>query len=280
MARCRLIKPEFFEDTTVPELSPWARLLFIGLWTLSDRAGFLHDDPLWIKSKIFPHDAVDIGQLIMELHGKDMIRRFPAVEKHGWIWVRNFLKHQHPHPKEAQSVAPTLDMRAGRLIDKAVALQGEPCNSMEGSSVSNSNSDPNSNSNSNSRGHGTPRPTIALDEAYERLRDDYPRERVQDSVLIRQNFIRAFTGLENGNREALFDKMLAALTQHKRSEQWKIIKHIPMFGKWIEESRWLQTLDAAEQHQRAETTPVNASQVGKRATVPTGQPLDPRKPRR
>lgn len=92
-----------------------------------------------------------------------------------------------------------------------------------------------------------------LDTAFEQLRDAYPQARRQDSLLIRQEFIRKFAGRENGQREALFAEMLAGLEQHKRSEQWRTPKHIPMFGKWIEETRWIQQLPETEGTSAANT---------------------------
>jgi hypothetical protein len=82
---------------------------------------------------------------------------------------------------------------------------------------------------------------LGLDEMFESLRNDYPEHRRQDSVLIRQAFIRAFDGLKNGQREGLYVEMRTALAAHKQSEQWQDGK-IPNFGKWIEEKRWIQVL--------------------------------------
>lgn len=120
-----MIKPEFFDDPAVADLTPFARLFFIGLWLHADREGILEDDIRRLKAKIFPYDDVDCEALAVELHGKDMIRRYPAVEKHGWIWIRNFLKHQRPHPKEPPSLNPKLDFEAGKLHGKDVSLHGK-----------------------------------------------------------------------------------------------------------------------------------------------------------
>jgi hypothetical protein len=50
-----MIKPDFFDDPDVADLSFAARLLFIGLWTLADKDGFLEDDLRRIKANIpFP----------------------------------------------------------------------------------------------------------------------------------------------------------------------------------------------------------------------------------
>lgn len=86
----------------------------------------------------------------------------------------------------------------------------------------------------------------ALDVFFERLLDEYPEARRQDTWRIRTEFCRHFLPLQNGQREKLFDTMLAALRQHKRSEQWQTVKLIPMFGRWIDEKRWIQVLPEHE----------------------------------
>ena len=54
--RARNIKPGFFKNDTLAELEFAARLLFIGLWGLADRAGRLEDRPKKIKAEVFPYD--------------------------------------------------------------------------------------------------------------------------------------------------------------------------------------------------------------------------------
>ena len=114
MARIRMIKPDFFDDPDVADVSLAARLFFIGLWTQADKEGRLVDDMRRLKARIFPFDDVDVEALAGELHGKDMIRRYLAGEKHGYIWIRNFTRHQRPHPKEPASLIPPCENGAGK----------------------------------------------------------------------------------------------------------------------------------------------------------------------
>lgn len=106
MARIRMVKPEFFDDPDMGELTPMARLLFIGLWTQADREGRLEADLRRLKARIFPYDTVDMEALAVELHGRDMIRRYSDDRGRAYIWIRSFTKHQRPHPKEPASVIP------------------------------------------------------------------------------------------------------------------------------------------------------------------------------
>ena len=67
MARARNIKPAFFRNAELVELSFEARLFFIGLWTAADRDGRLEDRPKQIKMEIFPADSVDCDALLSDL---------------------------------------------------------------------------------------------------------------------------------------------------------------------------------------------------------------------
>lgn len=108
MARIRTIKPEFFKNEQLAELPAMSRLLFIGLWTLADRAGRLEDRPKRIKADVFPYDNMDVEKALNDLQSKGFIIRYkgnanitdrilppeqPTTELN-CIEIINFLKHQ------------------------------------------------------------------------------------------------------------------------------------------------------------------------------------------
>lgn len=93
MARIRTLKPEFWTDEKIVELSPWARLLFIGLWNLCDDHGRMEYSPKRIKLQIFPADKIDVAKICGELREKSMIQVY-TVEGHDYLEVFNFRKHQ------------------------------------------------------------------------------------------------------------------------------------------------------------------------------------------
>jgi len=105
MPRARNIKPSFFVDEELVELSFSTRLLFIGLWTLADREGRLPDKPKTIKMSVFPCDRVDVDKGLDELQTAGFLVRY-VVDNKGYIEIRNFAKHQRPHPNEAASEFP------------------------------------------------------------------------------------------------------------------------------------------------------------------------------
>lgn len=105
MARSRNIKPGFFTNDALVELSFSTRLLFIGLWTLADRRGVLEDRPKKIKMAIFPADDVDVDAAISELESSGFIARYKDG-KTNLIKVLQFEKHQNPHKNEQASTYP------------------------------------------------------------------------------------------------------------------------------------------------------------------------------
>lgn len=115
MARARNIKPGFFTNDDLVELPFEARLLFIGLWTIADRAGRLLDRPKKIKMDIFPGDNVDCEAMLEMLKDKGFVRRY-EVEGIKAIQVVNWTKHQNPHIKEAPSTIPEPHERLSDLM--------------------------------------------------------------------------------------------------------------------------------------------------------------------
>lgn len=117
MARARNIKPGFFRNAQLVELAFDRRLLFAGLWTLSDREGRLEDRPKQIKMEIFPADNVDVDKALNDLAGAELILRY-AVGGKRYIQIVNFLKHQHPHYLEAPSTIPKPEIQVPMIDTK------------------------------------------------------------------------------------------------------------------------------------------------------------------
>lgn len=105
MARARNIKPGFFKNEVLAELTPLTRLLFAGLWCLADREGRLEDRPKRIKADIFPYDNCNVDKKLNHLRDKGFVLRY-QVDGERYIQVLNFNKHQNPHIKEQASLIP------------------------------------------------------------------------------------------------------------------------------------------------------------------------------
>lgn len=124
MARARTIKPAFFRNEEMSECTPFARLLFIGLWTLADRNGTLEYKPKRIRAELFPYDAVNVHDLAVELHGKKFLVMYESGEQ-WFIHIPAFTKHQRPHPKEPAGDFPQPPCWEPLCV-KAVKKHGEP----------------------------------------------------------------------------------------------------------------------------------------------------------
>lgn len=106
MACIRSIKPDFWTDEKIVELSFQARLLFIGLWNFADNSGRMYYSPKRIKMQIFPADKHDITPLLTELQREKLI----AIYTSDWqefLQIINFAKHQKVDPRyESKLPAP------------------------------------------------------------------------------------------------------------------------------------------------------------------------------
>lgn len=104
MPRIRSLKADFFLDSALCKKPPLARLLFAGLWVYADRRGILEEDQERLKIQILPYDKAEMEPLLACLSPKHVVRY--AKNGKNLIWIRNFIKHQKPHPKEPDSDLP------------------------------------------------------------------------------------------------------------------------------------------------------------------------------
>lgn len=109
MPRIRTIKPEFFDDEKLSQVSRDARLLFIGLLIHSDDYGVVKGNPRWLKSKIFPYDDLPLHtfeEWLADLKGLGIVMPFTAKEER-YLFIRNFTKHQViDRPSKARNPEP------------------------------------------------------------------------------------------------------------------------------------------------------------------------------
>lgn len=96
MARIRTIKPEFWTDEDLSEVSEAACLLAIGLLNYADDEGFFNANPKLIKAAIFPirEQSGSIPVLLRELSSVRYITLFSGPDSKIYGLVNNFSKHQ------------------------------------------------------------------------------------------------------------------------------------------------------------------------------------------
>lgn len=117
MARARNIKPGFFSNDELVELPFATRLLFIGLWTLSDRAGRMEDRPKKIKMALFPADDMNVDGALDELQSSGFIHRYEVAGVR-YIQVLEFAKHQNPHRDEKVSTIPAPCQHSANIVQE------------------------------------------------------------------------------------------------------------------------------------------------------------------
>lgn len=94
MARIRTIKPEFWTDGEIMDLSPYARLLFIGSWNFAMcDFGHVADDPRRLKMQVLPADDVDGIALVDELVSSGRMVRI-QVDGRSFLHIKRFTDHQ------------------------------------------------------------------------------------------------------------------------------------------------------------------------------------------
>ena len=96
MARIRTIKPKFWDDIKIGKISRDARLLYIGLWNFADDLGVVIADPVWLKSKIFPYDQIQLKQFEawLKVLEKTGFISLLTVKSERFYYLPTFSRHQ------------------------------------------------------------------------------------------------------------------------------------------------------------------------------------------
>lgn len=119
MSRIRSIHPGLWTDEAFVELSPLARLLFIGMWNECDDKGTFAWSPLKLKMRVLPADNADPVALLAEIEAQGLIRRYQFCEK-PFGAVRNFCKHQRPKkPNDIHPASADILLFAGMNAEQA-----------------------------------------------------------------------------------------------------------------------------------------------------------------
>ena len=110
MARIRTIKPSFWGDEKIAELSRDARLLFIGLMSMADDEGRFLASHQAIAGYVFPNDAnitpVKLRKWMAEIEAQGIVTTYNGGRlKYGAI--PGFSKHQRiSHPQDSTLPPP------------------------------------------------------------------------------------------------------------------------------------------------------------------------------
>lgn len=111
MARIRSIKPEFWSSEQVADLSPLARLAFIGLWTFCDDAGRHSASPRRLKMEVMPADDVTseaVAGLVQEMIEAGLVFEYEVEGERFWQ-VTGWNRHQKIDKPTLRHPAPQFD---------------------------------------------------------------------------------------------------------------------------------------------------------------------------
>jgi hypothetical protein len=104
--RSRSVKPGLLRNELLAAADPINTIIFIGLWCMADRLGRLEDRPAKIHINVNPcRPMKGTEKALRWLTETGFIFRY-EVNGQKYIQVENFLKHQNPHCKEADSTIP------------------------------------------------------------------------------------------------------------------------------------------------------------------------------
>lgn len=94
--RIRQIKPEFWKDAKMADLSEGARLFFIGTWGLCDDAGWLRWDVAGIAAELYPFEGRHSREKRVERHAA-ALASLGRIHIHdcGHAQVPKMPAHQH-----------------------------------------------------------------------------------------------------------------------------------------------------------------------------------------
>ncbi len=109
MARIRTIKPEFWTDEDMAEVSEAACLLAIGLLNYADDEGYFNANPKLIKAAVFPirEPSVSIPVMLRELSNHGYLSMFYTSDSRQFGLIKNFAKHQvvnKPRPSKIKEM--------------------------------------------------------------------------------------------------------------------------------------------------------------------------------
>ncbi|WP_336709718.1 MULTISPECIES: DnaT-like ssDNA-binding domain-containing protein [unclassified Cedecea] len=143
MARIRTIKPEFWTDEDMAEVSEAACLLAIGLLNYADDEGYFNANPKLIKAAVFPirETCSPITVLIRELSNHGYLSMFSTQDGKHFGLINNFAKHQvinkpkdskikslhlipYEYGTDTAPVLPGKDQGSGKGKDKPLSSAG------------------------------------------------------------------------------------------------------------------------------------------------------------
>ena len=233
MARYRRIKPEYWSDDKVIELTHSARLFFIGLWNFADDTGVHKNNPRQLKAEIFPADDIsinDVQDILRLLYEQSLI---VYNEDQSLLRIKGFLNHQkidRPQPSKYVFV----EGQPGQFVEQSLNEQRTIVNTTK------LNKDKTVKINKDGQ---------KLQKAFDQLWIIYPKKQKKARCS------RVFKALSKTNREACIRGV------RRYIKYWELngtsISHVPLLSSFINDARWDDELDMSKSQDSLKITTAN-----------------------
>lgn len=224
MARIRTIKPDFWTDGNMVKLSPFARLLYIGMWnfTLCDH-GHVADDAMKLKLQILPMDPVDIDELLAEIMAQGRVVRVADQDGRTYLLVKRFEDHQKIDPRWKTRCPACAQVDSLTLAETPVSL-GELTVTPELSPTLTLGRE-----GMGRESKKTPSSPAAPSTEFDRFWAQYPRK--VGKIAAEKAFTKAM-------KRTTLEQMLSGLELLKRETAGKDIDFTPHAASWLNAGRW------------------------------------------
>lgn len=130
MARIRTVKPEFWQDDDLAEVSEPAVLVAVGLLNHSDDEGFFKSNPKLIKSVVFPlrEPSVSIHDILIELSNIGYITLYIGRDGKKYGCVNGFTKHQKINRPTPSKIKDLIDFTEDSMSPHELLTTGKERN--------------------------------------------------------------------------------------------------------------------------------------------------------
>ena len=234
MPRYRRIKPEYWSDDKVIELTHSARLFFIGLWNFADDTGVHKNNPRQLKAEIFPADDISIDDVQDILRMLNECSLIAYNDDQTLIRIKGFLSHQkidRPQPSKYTFV----EGQGGQFVEHSTNNRRPIVNTSKLSKVKISKD--------------KLKESGQIQEQFDLLWIRYPKK------VKKARCLRVFKGLSKTKREACIKGVKRYI------EYWELngtsLSHVPMLSSFINDARWEDELDMSKSQESLKITPAS-----------------------
>lgn len=227
MARIRTIKPDFWTDGAMVKLSPYARLLYIGMWnfTMCDH-GHVADDAFKLKLQILPMDDVDIDALLAEIMDAGRVVRVTDPEGRKYLLIRRFEDHQKIDPRWKTRCPACAQVDSLKPAETPVSFREPQRYSPElplgrdGKGWEGKNTSP---------APASPTPKSATAAEFDQWYANYPKKEGKDAA--RKAFAKA-------RKAASLEELIDGLDRYRKATQSSERRFIANPATWLNAGRW------------------------------------------